>query len=216
MKYSMSQGVWLWPEEPSVRRPARQAVTASSPRVFLPSQSFECTCTELSLYSPAILLHPLLFYFVVHHMALFQLLRDVGYRDPQLDHQHQHMVGQVADLEDGFLLVALGAGDDDLGALLADFFEDLFKPLVKQVACVAALLGVLLAAFNQGIEPFPGELFEFVRDIDRVEKAALGPGVAGRAFLDHLDDKGVLVTVGGDRNDTLHIAGSFALAPDLL
>ena len=63
------------------------------------------------------------------------------------------MVGQVADLVDRFPLVPLGARDDDLGGFLPHFFQDLFQPLVKQVAGVAAFLRVGLAALDSSYSP---------------------------------------------------------------
>ena len=40
--------------------------------------------------------------------------------------------------------------------------------------------------------------------------------MAGGARLYNVDDEGILVAVGGDGDDPLHIAGSIALTPDFL
>ena len=101
---------------------------------------------------------------MIHHVAFFQLTGDVFHRDAQLDHQHHDMVSQVADFVDGLFHVALGARNDDFGALLADFFQDFFQALVKQIGGVAAFLGVGLAALDQVVQPLPGKLFELLRN----------------------------------------------------
>ena len=152
---------------------------------------------------------------MVNYVSFFEFLRDVLYGNAQLDHQHHDVVSQVADLVDGLLPVALGACNDDLGGFLTDLFEDLFQALVEQIGGVAALLRVGLAALDEFIQPLPGELLQLIGDIDRVEEAALRAGVAGGAGFDDVDDERVLVAVGGDGDDPLHVAGGLALAPDL-
>ena len=66
---------------------------------------------------------------MIDHVAFFQLTGDVFHRDTQLDHQHQHMIGQVADLVDRLGFVLLQPRDDDLGAFLSDLFRIFSSPL---------------------------------------------------------------------------------------
>ena len=73
-----------------------------------------------------------------------------------------------------------------------------------------------LAAFDQLIQALPAELFQLRGDVYFVEETALGPGVAGRAGLDHFHHQCVLVAVGSDGHHPLHVAAGLALAPDLL
>ena len=68
---------------------------------------------------------------------------------------------------------------------------------------------------DECVQALPGELLQLIGDIDRVEEAALRAGVAGGAGFDDVDDERVLVAVGGDGDDLLHVAGGLALAPDL-
>ena len=115
-------------------------------------------------------------------MSFFQLTGDVLHRDAGLDHQHQDMVGKVADLVDRLGLVLLLAGNDDLGALLAHLFEDLFLPLFKQVGSIAARLGVGPAALDQAVEAIlkaartgkvgDGKIFVF--DVEQVIRIRTG------------------------------------------
>ena len=121
---------------------------------------------------------------MVNNMALFQLFGDVFYGNAKFNHQNHHMVGKVADLVNGFLFVALAACNDHFGGFLTDLFQNLFQTLVKQVGGVAALFGVGLAAFDQLIQPLPGELLQLIGNIDRVKEAAFRAGVAGGAALD--------------------------------
>ena len=153
---------------------------------------------------------------MVNDVSFFQFTGHVLHRDAGADHQHQNMVGQITDLVNGFFLVLFFACNDDLGALFAHLFQDLLLALFKQVGGVAALFGGILAAFDQFIQALPAELFQLRGDVYFVEETALGPGVAGRAGLDHFHHQCVLVAVGSDGHHPLHVAAGLALAPDLL
>ena len=91
----------------------------------------------------------------------------------------------------------------------AEYMVD-FLPKVKIEAVMSEDL------VDQAVEALPAELLELFAEVDGVEKAALGAGVAGRSALDHLDHQGVAVAVGGDGHHPLDAAAGFALAPDLL
>lgn len=105
------------------------------------------------------------------------------------------MIGKVGKLVDGFLFVAGFGGDDDLGALLANLFEDFINTLFEKIGGVGALGLVLFAAFEKFIKPAEAELGQAVALIDFAGKAGLAAGVAGRAVLFHRNKKGVAVAV---------------------
>ena len=88
---------------------------------------------------------------MVNDVTFFQFTGHILHRDAGADHQHQNMVGKIADLVNGLFLILFFARNDDLGALLAHLFEDLFLALLEEVGGVAALLGAGLAALDEVI-----------------------------------------------------------------
>ena len=85
-------------------------------------------------------------------MALFQFPGDIFHGDAHLDHQHHDVIRQIGNFIDRLGLVFLPAADDDLGAFLADLFENFVQPLFKEVGGVGPLRPPGVALLEQLIE----------------------------------------------------------------
>ena len=70
---------------------------------------------------------------MVNDVTFFQFTGHILHRDAGADHQHQNMVGKIADLVNGFFLILFFARNNDLGALFAHLFQDLLLALLEQV-----------------------------------------------------------------------------------
>ena len=126
------------------------------------------------------------------------------------------MVGKIRDFVDRFRLVVCLAGDDDLGRLLTDLFEDLIHTLLEEVGGIGALGQGGLAVFKQGVKRIKREGVEVFTLEDGCGEAGARACVAGGAVLFDKHGQRVTVTVGGDRNDVLVVAAGFPLEPKLL
>ena len=104
---------------------------------------------QLHFISLFLLCHFFLLYLVVDHVARGKLAVDILKADALLDHQDHHVIDKVRDLVDRFGAILCLSGNDDLGALLADLFEDLVKTLFKQIRGIGALFFVGLSAADQ-------------------------------------------------------------------
>ena len=151
---------------------------------------------------------------MIYYVASRQLPTNVVGCDAHLHHEHHDVIGKIGDLVDRLLFFSALAGDDDLSALLADFFEYLVDALFKEVGGVGALFFRLLAAHQKFIEPVNRE--GLLAGENLLKEAGFAAGVAGRAVFYDEDDESVLVAVGGNGDDLLPVAAGFALAPELL
>ena len=141
---------------------------------------------------------------------------DILQRNAGLKHQHHHMVGKVCDFVNGFLFVLSLGGDDDLGALLANLFQNLIQTLFKEVGGVRAFLFLFLSAPEQLHQAFQGEFVEFLTLPNRLCKAGLGTCVAGRAIRFYLHNQCIVIAVRFDGHDMLIVAAGLPLQPQLL
>ena len=145
-----------------------------------------------------------------------KLFVDILNGNAHFHHQHHNVIRKVSDFVNCLLFVVRFSGDDNLGAFLTDFFEDLINALLEKVGCVRSLGQCFLAAFQKRIQVFKRKLRSLLALPDKVVKARIRAGVTGRSVLFNDNRQGVLVTVGGDRNDVLLVTACFALEPKLL
>ncbi len=153
---------------------------------------------------------------------------------------------QVGGLVQNFLRLAILGRHDEFGSFFADFFQNGVFALVKQPRHIRSARVGPFAADNGGVDarerragiggpgrvnlPMRGRavidlcrVFQYrirhlpMAVIEAVEKTGLAPGVAGDAArLLHLQQHHVAVAIEADIAHGLHMAGLFALVPQLV
>ena len=79
------------------------------------------------------LLHTLLLDLMVNYMAFCKLCGDIVNRNAGVNHQNGDVIEQVGDFKNRLFFIAALCRDYDLGAFLADLFEDFVNTLFKKV-----------------------------------------------------------------------------------
>jgi len=161
------------------------------------------------------LLHFLLLYFFIDHVAAFEFIADILGGDAEFDHENHYVIGEVGDFVDGFFLAVFGA-DDDLGGFLADLLQDFVEALLEEVGGIAALGEEAFAALKEGIEAVHFEFIAFLGREEFIMEAGFLAGMAGGAVGIDLEDEGVLIAVGGDGIHVQVVSAGFALEPEAL
>ena len=137
-------------------------------------------------------------------------------RDPRFDHQHHHMVGQVRDFINRFLLIPILGGNDHLGRLLAHLFQNLVQAFFKQISGIGTFLLFGLPPCDQIHQSLIGELMPLVALPEQIVETAFRALMAGRPVLFHLHDQRIPVAVRRDGYNMLIVAARLALQPQFL
>ena len=84
--------------------------------------------------------------------SVSQFLCDILPSDSFFSHEHHAVIEEIGDLVLDLLGIRILRRDDDLGTLLAHFFQDLIDTFLKEVVGVGALLRMKLPVLDDAVD----------------------------------------------------------------
>src|SRR6185369_11186993 len=154
-------------------------------------------------------------------VASRQLFQDLAERYPTRAEQHEGVEPQVGDfLDDTPVALTTERRGDHLGRLFTDLPAHVRLARRQQTGDVRSRGLRRLSLLDDALDAFEHGRWSRARIVagaalERGEKARTLPGVAGHAFLVHLHQERVAVTIGVDRLDVLDVPRRLALPPRL-
>src|SRR5580765_1538438 len=154
-------------------------------------------------------------------VASRQLFQYLAERYPTRAEQHEGVEPQVGDfLDDTPVALTTERCGDHLGRLFTDLPAHVRLARRQQTGDVRSRGLRRLSLLDDALDAFEHGRWSWARIVagaalERGEKARALPGVAGHAFLVHLHQERVAVTVRVDRLDVLDVPGRLALPPGL-